>query len=92
MAARRTGLAVLVIAAAGVGGCLSPERERNCRPALTDNRGRPSLGCLEHRGERHALRDRMDPNYRAASGDDFARKFDPETALAEPWAGMSRHR
>jgi len=43
---------------------------------------RASLGDVEHRGRKHAIRDLMDPAYRAANNDGFARRFNPQTAFA----------
>ena len=68
-------IALIVIPAAGLvfSGCqVAPK---------TEVRG-PSLGYLEHRGRAHDLRALMDPHYRAASDDAFARGFEPQTHLA----------
>ncbi|MBI4580310.1 MAG: hypothetical protein HY718_11445, partial [Planctomycetes bacterium] len=45
-------------------------------------------GYLEHRGVRHGLRELTEPDYRAASGDTFARGFDIDTFLATRDASM----
>ena len=42
----------------------------------------PSLGELEHRGHRYALRDLNNQAYRDASDDPFVRNFNPETVWA----------
>ena len=42
----------------------------------------PSLGELEHRGHRYALRDLSNQAYRDASDDPFVRNFDSETIWA----------
>ena len=40
---------------------------------LYDADGVPRVGYLEHRGRQHDVRDLLDPGYRAASEDAFAR-------------------
>ncbi len=47
---------------------------------------RPSLGMLLHRGRCYDIRDLMDPEYRAASNDDFVRDFDSDRMITQ-WAG-----
>jgi hypothetical protein len=42
----------------------------------------PSLGELEHRGHRYAVRDLTSQAYRDASNDPFVRNFNPETVLS----------
>ncbi len=51
---------------------------------------RPSVGYLQHRDSKHQLRDLMDPTYRAASSDEFARRFTPDTAIATIASGPVR--
>lgn len=43
----------------------------------------PSLGELEHRGRRYALRELIDENYHDAGKDPFLRNFDPDTVWAD---------
>lgn len=43
----------------------------------------PSLGELEHRGKRYALRELMDQNYHDVGKDPFRRNFNPDTMWAD---------
>lgn len=73
MLIRRIALVVLPAASLALAGC---------QVASTAQPKSPSLGYLEHRGRTHELRDLMDPAYRAASDDRFAREFEPGTHFA----------
>jgi hypothetical protein len=83
--ARKTLMSVMLPVALLLAGCASPARNQTGRPLvprLHDERGRPSLGHLEHRGQRHSLRDLMDLDYRAASRNAFDTEFDPGEIFA----------
>ncbi len=54
---------------------------------LADERGRAWLGYLKHRERVYRLEDLLDPHYRAASDDPFAREFEPDNVYAD-WAGL----
>jgi hypothetical protein len=71
MALNRPRLIVLATATLILTGCQVMPRSTG-----------PSLGELEHRGHRYALRDLNSQAYRDASNDPFVRKFNPETAWA----------
>jgi len=71
MALNRVILIVLVPAALLLAGC-----------QITPRDTRPSLGQLEHRGRRYALRDLASQAYRQASDDPFVRNFDPQMVYA----------
>jgi hypothetical protein len=73
---------LLISLAAVLVGCASTPRPPGTDPKTVEIE-RPSLGSLEHRGERHELRDLLDPAYRAGGADDFVRRFNPDTALAD---------
>lgn len=76
MALIRPILIVLAAAALFVTGC------QITSPSAKPSVGAPSIGALEHRGRRYALRDLCDAEYRQASSDSFVREFDPDTVLA----------
>ncbi len=71
MALKRRILLVLTTAILTVTGCQNALKTTS-----------PSLGELQHRGQRYALRDLADQAYREASNDPFVRNFDPETVWA----------
>ena len=71
MLIKRIALVVLATAGLILAGCQGAPRSKG-----------PSLGYLEHRGRTHELRDLMDPDYRAASSDRFAREFEPQAHFA----------
>ena len=80
---RKVALGVMLAVVVSVGS-----RPTASEPVLADvppagEGGQPRLGYLEHRGNMYALEDLMDPEYRAASDDDFVRTFDPGAV----WAG-----
>ena len=69
-------------------GCAAPASVSELRSAgLIDEKGRPSLGYLEHRGRIYPLNQLLDPEYRAASDDPFVREFRPQRIHAN-WAGL----
>lgn len=78
----------------GVQGTTPHQNAATVDAKLIDEKGRASLGVLEHRGTRYELRDLLDPAYRATSEDPFPRDFDPlhqfaRDPVAPPmiWAG-----
>ena len=56
----------------------------------TPRSGEPSLGELEHRGKRYALRDLTNPTYRATSKEAFVRDFNIDTLWAQMEADLTR--
>ncbi len=81
--AARTALPLFVVAAIlTLSGCQPWNR-------LAPQSQAPSMGYLQHRGTQHAVRDLLDPTYRAASQDSFVQKFDPHTCFADLQAERS---
>ena len=70
----RAFLIAAVVASAWAAGCASQPQPAPIDPS--------NLGYLEHRGQRHELRDLMDPEYRAASDDPFVNNFNADTNMA----------
>ena len=46
--------------------------------ALVDEKGRPSVGQFENRGNKYNLHDLMDPLFRATHPDPYVQEFDPD--------------
>jgi hypothetical protein len=82
MPARSLASFILAIAVLSLGACQMPQRSPDTNAVGSSDSARPSLGYLEHRGRRHALRDLLDPAYREASDDPVARNFD----VGDRWA------
>jgi hypothetical protein len=82
MLARSLTYVILAAATLSLGACQMPQRGADTAATRNPHATGPSLGYLEHRGQRHALRDLLDPAYRQASDDPVARTFD----VADYWA------
>ena len=82
MIAKALATAVFGIATLTLGGCQAPQTGLASQAVDNANADLPSLGYLEHRGRRHALRDLLDPAYRAKSDDPVARDFDVDAYFA----------
>lgn len=65
---------VTAIASACGAGCAGQPKPAPLDPS--------NLGYLEHRGQRYELSDLMDPEYRAAAENPFARNFDADLNVA----------
>jgi hypothetical protein len=75
-------ISVLAVMVALVSGCSA-----NRLTPISVRAERPSLGGLEHRDNRHELRDLLDPFYCAGANDEFAREFNAQTLYAGTWSG-----
>ncbi|MHC4444251.1 MAG: hypothetical protein ACYTF1_16340 [Planctomycetota bacterium] len=77
---------LVVAALVTIAGCSAVRYRSTCPNSAVMDHDRPSLGYLDHRGRQYEIRDLMNPAYRAASDDEFVRKFNIKTTLADFWA------